>query len=135
MRRIVLLLAILAFLLHVQPAQACRCLEPSPRNAYKRADSVAQVRIDIVSAPSPDGTVTAQGEIIANWKKKLPSRIDIVTGEDCAYPLKARETYILFLSKGSASWGTYKCRGNRVLREAGETVRRLQRYGTPTKQR
>jgi hypothetical protein len=131
MKLVALVLPILAFATCLQPALGCRCIEPSLQNAYKRADSIAQVRIDKVSVPSSDGTVIAQGEIVTTWKMSLPSRVEIVTGEDCAYPLKAQETYILYLSKGETSWGTYKCRGNRSLGEAGRTVRWLKRYGHP----
>ncbi|MGI8743138.1 MAG: hypothetical protein ACR2NN_11330 [Bryobacteraceae bacterium] len=129
MRWIALALPILAFAIYVEPALGCRCTEPSLPSAYKRADSVAQVRIDKVSPSSSDGTVTAQGEIVTAWKTSLPPHVEIVTGEDCAYPLKAQGTYILYLSKGDTAWGTYKCRGNRALGEADRTVRWLKRYG------
>lgn len=134
MKLVALALPILAFATYLQPALGCRCIEPSLQSAYKRADSIAQVRIDKVSVPSSDGTVIAQGETVTTWKTSLPSHVEIVTGEDCAYPLKAQETYILYLSKGETSWGTYKCRGNRSLREAGRTVRWLKRYGHPINQ-
>src|SRR4051812_42233515 len=109
-----LLLPMLAFSVCLRPAVACRCTEPSLGSAYKRADSIAQVRIEKVFPPSSDGTMTVQGEVVSTWKASLPTRIEIVTGDDCLYPLKAGETYILYLSKGAGSWGTYKCRGNRA---------------------
>jgi hypothetical protein len=132
MRWVKLALPIVAFAMSLRPALGCRCIEPSLQSAYKRADSIAQVRIDKVSAPTSDGTVTAQGEVLTTWKVSLPLHIEIVTGEDCAYPLKAQKIYILYLSKGDTSWGTYKCRGNRSLREAGQTLRWLNRYGLST---
>ncbi len=134
MKRVTLAVPILAFAAWAQPVLGCRCIEPSLQGAYKRADSVAQVRIDKVSAPSSDGTVTAQGEILKTWKANLPSHVEIITGEDCAYPLKAQETYILYLSKGNASWGTYRCRGNRRMEKAADTIRWLNRYGLSIKE-
>ena len=133
MRRATSALLGLALSACVQPAFACRCVEPSLQYAYKHADAVGKIRINDVSVPSSDGSVTAQGEILKAWKANLPLHIQIVTGEDCAYPLKAHETYILYLSKGGASWGTYKCRGNRSLRRSGDTIRWLNKYGTPIK--
>ncbi len=123
------LFSILTFMFLPLPAAlACRCVEPSLKTAYARADAVAQVRIYQVSEPSSDGTVTAQAEVLNSWKTKLPSRIQIWTGEDCAYALRAEEHYVLYLSRGDDRWGTYKCRGNRIGANAAATVSWLNRH-------
>jgi len=111
-------------------AFGCRCTEPTLADSYARADAVAKVRIQLVSQPSADGTVNAEGEVLDSWKVKLPAQIKIVTGEDCAYPLQSGETYILYLNKGDGTWGTYKCRGNRSAKQAGRTLHWLQLHGS-----
>jgi hypothetical protein len=128
MRHVNQILGILTLLLFCRiPVLGCRCTEPSLKAAYDRADAVGKIRIEQASAPSADGTVTAQAEVLGSWKTNLPPQIRIVTGEDCAYSLQPGETYILYLSKGDDVWGTYKCRGNRLAKEAAGTVQWLNR--------
>lgn len=125
------LLTILIFVVVSLPAAfGCRCTEPTTKRAYARAEAVARVRIVEVSEPTSDGTVTAQGEVESAWKAGLPSRIRIITGEDCAYPFESGHTYLLFLFKGEQEWGTYRCRGNKTDAESAQAVRWLKRYGT-----
>jgi|GEM_PF-5549123 hypothetical protein len=114
---------------HAPAALACRCVPPALAAAYEQADAVAEVRIVAVSSPSADGSISAEGEVVAAWKTRLPNPIRIVTGEDCAYPMKANTIYLLYLSKGRDVWGTYECRGNRVLGKAHAALHWLGRHG------
>src|SRR5215472_10544775 len=115
MRQLSSLLLVLLFAISFRGmALACRCVDPSLKAAYTKADAVVQVRIDEVSDPLQDGTVTAQAEVLSSWKTKVPHKIQLWTGEDCAYPLRKQETYILYLSRAADRWGTYKCRGNQL---------------------
>lgn len=111
------------------PAIACRRTEPSLDYAYRNADAVAKVRIESVADPSADGSIVAKAVVVTAWKTEVPPHISIVTGEDCAYLFRAHTSYILYLSRSADSWGTYRCRGNRLLVHADRATRWLERHG------
>ena len=127
------LLAIMAFAVAPTSAQACRCTEPSASLAYSRADAVARVIIRNVSPPSADGTFRADAEVSNSWKRRLPSSVQIITGEDCAYPLAFGGQYILYLFGKNPPYGTYRCRGNREFPQAADVQRWLERHAREAK--
>jgi hypothetical protein len=112
-------------------ASACRCVEPRAPAAYAHAEAVATVRVSRVVA-LPDGVVEADADVLKSWKAGLPRSIHLVTG-DCAYPMSAGETHLLYLSRGrtDGEWATYRCRGNLPEPNAAERLRWLGRHGTP----
>ncbi len=112
------------------PACGCRCVEPKLKTAYARADAIALVRITRVSQSSEDGTISANADVLDSWKAKLPPHVVVVSGEDCAYPFADQETYLLYLSRGTDSWGTFKCRGNRLRKDAEPALQWLRRHAS-----
>jgi hypothetical protein len=124
MRKLPLVLGtVFAVLAFQAPAFACRCTPPSEADAYARADAVAHVRVENATAPSADGTVTADVAVKEAWKRALPASIRVVTGDDCAYPFVAGREYILYLTAGNGGvFGTNRCqRNSEVSADAGES--------------
>jgi hypothetical protein len=111
------------------PALACRCTQPSEANAYQRADAVARVRVEAATAPSADGTITAQAQVQEAWKRSLPPSIRVVTGDDCALPLVTGREYVLYLTAGDGVFGTNRCQRNRELVAGSDVPKWLRQHG------
>lgn len=112
-------------------ATACRCQEPGPSAAYKRADAVADIRIDEVSVLEGDIT-QARAEVLQSWKSVLPRSLSVYTGEDCMYPLAKGNRYLLYLKRDDQGrFGTYVCRGNLDHSRSANRVRWLNKHGKP----
>jgi len=103
-------------------AWGCRCVEPDIKNSYKRADAVALIHITAI-ANGNDGSVRAQGEVLRNWKSALQTKLEVWTGDDCAYHLKIEHTYLLYLQRDKdGRLSTYICKGNRENAHAARYV-------------
>lgn len=118
-----------ALLLLPGAALACRCTEPGPAAAYRRADAVALVRVEEVAAPDAEGTVRATATVRQAWKASLAASVRLVTGESCAFLLAAGQEYLLYLAAGQGEYGTYICRGNLGASGAGGRLGWLRRHG------
>jgi hypothetical protein len=116
-------------------AFACRCVEPSVRMAYKRADVVVIAKVlKITSGPEPNA-ITAVLSVSQAWKRDIPTQITLVSGEDCVYMLGKDQEHVLYLTKDKAEnlYGTVRCRGNKLVFKAQQALEWLRRYGKPAK--
>jgi hypothetical protein len=125
-RTLIALVPIFLLLWQAQDANACRCKEPSLRQAYDNADVVAVVHLEEVT---PGEVTRARAKVERAWKSSLPESVEIVTGEDCRYPLAKGETYLLYLKRGDGDeLGTYQCRGNKSSSKSAPSVRWLNKH-------
>jgi len=98
-------------------ALACRCTEPSPRQAYRAAESVVYGKV--LSAKSDnDGADTSYViDVVESWKQPVEVQITVHTSTSCAFAAKIGEGYVLFLKQPSqGAYETAMCMGNRSER-------------------
>src|SRR5688572_15557635 len=77
MTRRLALLVLLALFVRPAPAVACKCLDPSPRSAVKRADAVFWGEVTAVTTEEHRSaiTVTVRGV----WKGTVPATVTVYT--------------------------------------------------------
>jgi hypothetical protein len=122
------LLSLLAIGLYPNVAAACRCVEPTVRQAYRRADLVVVATVEGVER-TKDDVLKATVSIKRGWKTAPPSRLTFVSGEDCSYEVKVGEQHLLFLYKASdGTYGTIRCRGSKAIPAAGNSLAWLNRH-------
>ena len=111
-------------------AQACRCVEPTIKQAYRRADLVVVATIDAVDRSGD--TMKARATVSDAWKAPAPTTITFLSGENCVYDVEVGQKHLLFLYTGDGGvYGTVRCRGSRPLAKAKESIAWLKRHGKP----
>jgi hypothetical protein len=109
-------------------AQACRCIEPTVKAAYRRADLVVVATIDEVDRSGE--TVKVRATVSDAWKVSAPAQITFLSGETCAYDVGVGQKHLLFLYNGEGGvYGTVRCRGSRSLASARKSIAWLRRFG------
>jgi hypothetical protein len=123
-------LFLLAALLSVESAFACRCRPPDVWRAYAQVQAVASVRIKTVTAAPSGGVEQAEADVIEAWKSDLPDSITIFGALICEYPLQEGGDFVLYLNRNDkGNWTTGNCLGNSQTKDAGARIKWLRRHG------
>ncbi|HMA71197.1 MAG TPA: hypothetical protein VKP67_06885 [Xanthobacteraceae bacterium] len=107
-------------------ALACRCIEPSPAQAYKAAQGVVFGEVISVRKENERGDVVYVFEVAESWKHNLERQITIHSGTTCSFNANAGLKYVLFLRQTkSGNYDTGQCMGNQSEAKAGPTLQYL----------
>ncbi len=117
----------------MQPALACRCVEPaSTATAYRRADVVVRARVQSV-----EGEGEAPGGALAHllvdqaWKTDVPAAVDVKTSTTCAFDFKPGQDYLLYLlrDRQAGQLTTRICMGNLPASQADSALQWMHKHG------
>jgi hypothetical protein len=102
---------------------ACRCVEPSPTEAYRVAYAIVDAKVvQVIPGPQPPGSVAVL-EVKHAWKNGVRPLIAAVTATDCSYDWKEGKRYVLFLfDNPPILYSTGRCAGN-LIDERAESLR------------
>jgi hypothetical protein len=91
----------------------CKCVPGSLSSYYRRADAVVVATVTAV-ATDAEQTITTKLSITDNWKRALPTQIEVVTDKSsCGYNLEPNEKHLLYLKfMPSGQFSTMQCQGN-----------------------
>ena len=126
-------LGLLVLVAALQPALACRCLEPaSTAKAYRSADIVVRAKVQSV-----DGVGDAPGGARAHllveqaWKADVAAEIDVKTSTTCAFDFQAGQDYLLYLSRDRQAdqLTTRMCVGNQPAARADNALQWMHKHG------
>lgn len=106
-------------------AWACRCREPSPRQALSQAEAAILAEIESVEQ-APEQSVVYTVRVDDSWKAPLSGRIRVRSGGTCIYQVQPGRRYVLFLRPFVPGLPqTSVCMGNRPEEQADATLRLL----------
>ncbi len=117
----------------LQPALACRCVEPtSTAKAYRSADIVVQATVQSVDGVGDaPGGARARLRVGQAWKADVAAEVDVQTSTTCAFDFKAGQEYLLYLRRehAAAPLTTRICMGNLPAAQADRALQWLRRNG------
>jgi hypothetical protein len=97
-----------------ESAFACRCIEPSPRQAYRSAQSVAYGKVVSVRRDNEGADIIYVLEVAESWKRRVEPQITIHSGTTCSFEANVGEKYVVFLKQYKPDiYDTTMCMGNR----------------------
>lgn len=112
-------------------AEACRCREPSTAAAYSRAALVVLAEaLEVRARPEVQGA-QLKVRVLQAWKSESPEILEVVTGTDCAYSVRAGEKHLLFLLRVGDGFTTGRCMGNVPAARSEGPLSWLRRHGKP----
>jgi len=131
LRRLAARLLTVALVGAASGADACRCVEPGPAVAYRRAEAVAQVQVTKVTGnPVGPGGAKVQLTVSRGWKAPVGDSIEVATSTTCAYVFEQGREYLVYLQRDEANaLITRRCMGNRPLVDAKAALDWLARHG------
>lgn len=111
-------------------ALACRCLEPEPASAYKRADAVIHVKVERVTPNVGGEGNLAVVHVNRAWKKPMPEELTLLLPPACMYPMEPEHSYLLYLLPPvNGQYSTARCLGNKTEEESSKALDYLKKKG------
>ena len=133
-----------AIQLYSATAQACKCLQQSPAEAYEQAVSVFEGHV-IAVAQVPQATpehgmprLSVRFSVVRRWKGMEQEQVVLTTATDgaaCGYPFAADGDYLVYASSDEHGLTASLCSRTRPVAEADEDVRVLGMGVTPVEPR
>ncbi len=127
MKKFLLILPILLFLLSVENALACSCVAPDPNKtleqqvteAYTDSSAVFSAKVLSVVKFSKEGKLKVKVRLVKSWKGKLTKTLTVMTGLDsamCGYYFEKGKTYLIYAYRDEdKKLNTNICFGQRGL--------------------
>jgi hypothetical protein len=132
--RLLCLALVVAIELCAANAVACRCLEPTPAVAYRRAAVVVQARVIEVR---PRADISGADVIIRveqAWKQSISETLLVTSGSSCRYEMAVGSQHLMYLrTTSNEPWTTGRCMGNKTRGSAGVALSWLAKHGTSAK--
>ena len=117
----------------LQPALACRCVEPaSTAQAYRSADVVVRARVQAVEGVGDaPGGARARLVVEESWKADVAGDLEVATSTTCAFDFQAGQHYLLFLFRDRQAdrLTTRICAGNQPVPQAASALQWMRRHG------
>ncbi|MFN0061886.1 MAG: hypothetical protein ACKVPX_05140 [Myxococcaceae bacterium] len=106
-------------------AWACRCANAlAPNVAYKRAHAVVLGSV-VLLEPTPHRARGSRATVVVSkfWKKSVPKRLLVETGDLCHFRWQKGERYLLYLhQERGREYLTTRCMGNLLEKDAATAL-------------
>lgn len=129
MKRLPLLILLLATMIPIAPAYACSCAAPpSALEALAQASAVFTGRVVGIDTPAGYEPLRVDFEVETVWKGPVEAQVEIRTARDsaaCGFAFEKNASYLVYAYEADGDLHTNLCSRSAPLGQAGEDMAAL----------
>lgn len=125
--------------LSAAPAQACKCMQMPPAQAYEQAVAVFEARVLEIVEPQPGQTGPANQrrvrlQAVRSWKGLESEAVELSTAAEsaaCGFNFAQGQSYLVYAYADEGKLRVTSCSRTRLMAEAGEDLQTMGMGATP----